>query len=419
MRFYAFILSILFILVCSTQAARGEAAKQTEADTVTVTSDSSDYVISSLLIMQPDQSNMVSYFGHTALRLQCPSQGLDFCFTFDSFASGNYWSLLMGNERTTLLPVASEDFFHKYREDHRKVYEHRLNLTLAENRRLWQCIDRLVASGTYMPTDYVNHGCAGETASIISSVIDGKLVYPPTINCLGDTQSEIIGTYLVDDTWQQLMCYLFAAHDVHRLLANNEEKLMLPTVLEMIWNETKVVDDNDNERPLFTPGGMVVHDAPELAPVNYTMFSPECVMMALFIFVLLISFFSTFNLLPPLFVSLSDAILFLGYNALAFALTAFLLFSTQPTTCGWNCNIIPFNPLPLCVWLVWRFRGATSRTRIITYAAYSLVLAAFLVYMSVHAVFFDIPQYYMVGMLLVRTLALCFTEYKNKQTITL
>lgn len=373
-------------------------------DSISVESDSSDFITASLLIMQPDQSSMVSYFGHAALRLQCPSADLDYCFTFDSFASGNYWTLLMGKERTSLIPVTADVFFAEYKSQHRKVYEHELNLTLEEERDLWKLIDRVVDMGAYMQTDYVNHGCAGETASFIASVIKGKLKYPSTIKCLGDTQSEIIGKYLNDNTWRQLMCYIFAAHDIQRPLQNNEEKLMLPTVLEMIWKETTIVDAAGTERPVFSPKKMTVHDAPALEPAECSLFGPDVLTLLLLIFVLAVSLADVFYREVPYLSVATDLLLLTCQTLVGLALTAFLLFSTQPTTCGWNCNIIAFNIVPVCVWIIWKYKCTANSSRMPVYALYSLVLAAFLIYMSVHSVYFDVPQFYLVATLLTRTL---------------
>ena len=257
--------------------------------------DSSDFITASLLIMQPDKSSLITYYGHAALRLQCPSEGLDYCFTFDAFTSGSYWSLLMGKERTTLLPVNSADFFRQYRSQNRKVYEHELNLSLAEERKLWQTIDNIVNLGTYMQTDYVNHGCAIETASIIASAVNGTLKYPTTLKCLGDTQSEIIGKYLDDNTWKQSLCYMFAAHDIQRTLADNEEKLMLPTILEMIWRETEIVDTEGNTRSILSAKDMIVYDAPEMPVVDSAVVRPDTFFGGMLVCVLIVSLLAFFT----------------------------------------------------------------------------------------------------------------------------
>lgn len=380
--------------------ARAENMPETEAD-------SSDFITASLLIMQPDQSNMVSYFGHTALRLQCPSANLDFCFTFDSFSSNNYWNLLMGKERTSLIPVESAIFFKDYQSRHRKVYEHELNLTLSEERRLWQLIDRYVEMGDFMQTDYVNHGCAGETASFISSVVIGKLKYPRTLYCLGDTQAEIIGKYLNDNTWQQLMCYIFAAHDVHRTLADNEEKLMLPTVLEMVWKETKIVDERGKERPIYASKEVKVYDAPAQESVARSFIRPNMITALFLLFVIAVSAMELMKLKAKTLYAITDGAILTLQTVVGLALMAFLLFSTQPTTSGWNCNIVPFNIVPLCLWMVWKRKGATTHTRMIVYAAYTLALIGFAVFMAMRSVYFDVPQFYIVAAFLSRALTKC------------
>jgi len=392
---------ILYILcVLCSLVSHGEPVNSIE-----VRNDSSDFITASLLIMQPDQSQPVSYFGHTALRLQCPSAGLDYCFTFDAFSSGDYWKMITGHERTTLLPVESGEFFKDYAAHHRKVYEHELNLTLEEERQLWQAVDRLVDMGDYMQTDYVNHGCAAESASLITSVIRGKLSYPSTIQRLGDTQAEIIGKYLTDDTWMQLACYIFASDDVHRPLADNNDKLMLPTVLEMIWKETTITDESGCLRPLFADKDMIVHQAPVLPSIPQTPIGPELATTILLIVVVLLSVVEIIQGRIRYLSAIVDGILLTIQSGIGFILLTLLLYSTLATTGGWNCNIITFNPIPLIVWLISLCIPFGERTRIAVHSVYTLTLAAFLVYMSIHPLFFDRPQVYLVITLAVRSLS--------------
>lgn len=398
-----FLFSIIMAAFSVSCIARAENMPETEAD-------SSDFITASLLIMQPDQSNMVSYFGHTALRLQCPSANLDFCFTFDSFSSNNYWNLLMGKERTSLIPVESAIFFKDYQSRHRKVYEHELNLTLSEERRLWQLIDRYVEMGDFMQTDYVNRGCAGETALIIASVVNGSLKYPRTLYCLGDTQAEIIGKYLNDNTWQQLMCYIFAAHDVHRTLADNEEKLMLPTVLEMVWKETTIVSERGAERPIFASKEVKVYDAPAQENVSHSLIRPNMLTALLLLFVIAVSTMELLKQKAKTLYAVTDGIILSVQSAVGLALLAFLVFSTQPTTSGWNCNIVPFNIVPLCVWMAWKRYGATARTRMVTYAAYAVVLTGNALFMVRQPEYFDVPQFYIAAAFLTRAVAKCLVE---------
>lgn len=396
--------SLLLSLLCLAQ----------EEDSVRAEPDSSDFITASLLIMQPDPSSLITYYGHTAMRLQCPSAGLDYCFSFDSYANGDFWALITGKDRTTLLPVASSDFFRQYRQQHRKVYEHELNLTLEEERRLWQLIDHLVEQGPYLQTDFLNHGCAGETASIITSVIDGRVVYPTTLNLMDDSQYEIIDRYMTEESWYELMLSLFSGADSHRHLADNEEKLMLPTILEMIWKETSIVTPDGGQRPIFAPKDMKVYDAPRMEEPASSVIRPWVVAALLLVLVVMITVSELCIGRMRLLSAITDGLLLAMQSSIGLVLSALMLCSTLPTTGGWNWNIIVYNLVPLAVCICWLWRQPKARTKAVVYGTYSVVLIGFFAVMLACPMFFVQAQYFMHAAMLVRCLYLCYINYNTK-----
>lgn len=406
--------AMLFSILCFAQ----------EEDSMTVKSDSSDFITASLLIVQPDQNSMITYYGHAAMRLQCPSSHLDYCFSFDSFTSGNFWALITGADRTTLLPVATPDFIKQYSEKNRKVYEHELNLTLDEERRLWQLVDRLVEQGPYLMTDFLNHGCAGETASIITSVIDGNIVYPSTLQHMDNSQYEIIDRYMDNSEWTKLMLSLFSGHDALRTLENNEEKLMLPSVLEMIWKETNIEEADGSVRPIFAPKDMIVYDVADLSQGSKVenlksgvweqrIMGPESWTICLLVLVILLSIAELINKKVRVISKALDVLLMTIQTSIGLVLVALLICSTLPTTAGWNWNIIVFNPLPLLVWLVWKWKAPQAKQRMWVYAVYTLVTLLFFINMICHTNFFVPTQYYLVAAMCVRCAFLCASSYKE------
>lgn len=405
---------MLFSILCSAQVE----------DSMSVKPDSSDFITASLLIVQPDQNSMITYYGHAAMRLQCPSSHLDYCFSFDSFTSGNFWALITGADRTTLLPVATPDFIKQYSEKNRKVYEHELNLTLDEERRLWQLVDRLVEQGPYLMTDFLNHGCAGETASIITSVINGHIIYPPTLQQMDNSQYEIIDRYMDNSEWTKLMLSLFSGHDALRTLNNNEEKLMLPSVLEMIWKETNIEDAEGKVRPIFAPKDIIVYDVAvesqrpkvkgqESGGLGRWVMGPEFWAMCLLVLVIVLSIAELFDKKVQALGMALDVLLMTIQTFIGLVLVALLVCSTLPTTAGWNWNIIVFNPLPLLVWLVWKWKAPQAKQRMWVYAVYTLVTLLFFINMICHTNFFVPTQYYLVAAMCVRCAFLCASSYKE------
>lgn len=392
-------------------------AEALEGDGMVAKADSSAYITASLVIVEPDKESLITYFGHAALRLQCPSAGLDYCFSFDSMTSGSFWALVTGADRTTLLPIVTSEFIERYTSQHRKVYEHELNLTLEEERRLWQMVDKLVDMHDYLQTDFLHHGCAGETASIIASALDGHLQYPSMVSGIDRTHYEIINKYMTPESWTKLMLSIFASHDTHTELADNEEKLIVPSLLETVWKETRIVGTDGSERSVFAPKDMVVYDASSGMECDSSPWTPSLYCTALLALVLLLCIAELFVGRIRVLSMGIDALLLAVQTAIGLVIVALLLCSTLSSTSGWNSNLVVFNPIPLLVWLyLWR-RRSSAAVHCRVFAIYTVVLAGFLVYMYAESRFFLFPQYLLVATFGVRCAGIAYSNYRNSKRL--
>lgn len=101
-----------------------------------------------------------SILGHAAIRMSCPSQGLDYCFTIKTpEIREEAFDMLFGHLRIGLVPEETAHFRQIYMGQGRGIIEYRLALSLDETRRLWQQLDEQVARGLYLDLDYVNNSC--------------------------------------------------------------------------------------------------------------------------------------------------------------------------------------------------------------------------------------------------------------------
>jgi hypothetical protein len=101
-----------------------------------------------------------SILGHAAIRMSCPSQGLDYCFTIKTpEIREEVIDMLFGHLRIGLVPEETSHFRQTYMKEGRGIIEYRLALSLDDTRRLWQQLDGQVARGLYLDLDYVNNSC--------------------------------------------------------------------------------------------------------------------------------------------------------------------------------------------------------------------------------------------------------------------
>jgi hypothetical protein len=109
-------------------------------------------------------NTVASLFGHAAIRMSCPSAGLDYCFTIKTpEIKDEFFDILFGHLRVGLVPEETAMFRDDYVKQGRGITEYKLNLTLDEARQLWKALDDRVSRGLYWDMDYVNNGCTQVT----------------------------------------------------------------------------------------------------------------------------------------------------------------------------------------------------------------------------------------------------------------
>ena len=135
-------------------------------------------VFASLIIAEPS-NDIYGCLGHCAIRMQCPSHNMDYCFTYsfsNSFA--NKFKFFNGTGEGSFVPMYTEGFLEEYREQHRGVMEYKLNLTLEEKRLLWQNLDENAHSSFRWRYDYLKTNCSAMCAYIIEqSMIGERIAY--------------------------------------------------------------------------------------------------------------------------------------------------------------------------------------------------------------------------------------------------
>ena len=84
--------------------------------------------------------DLYSIFGHSAIRVQDPAQGIDLVFnygTFD-FMTPNFYLKFMNGQLDYMLSVSRfSSFLSSYRDDHRGVQAYLLNLSQPEKQQVW------------------------------------------------------------------------------------------------------------------------------------------------------------------------------------------------------------------------------------------------------------------------------------------
>lgn len=373
--------------------------------------DSSDFVRSSILYTDPDKSRTVTYYGHVALRLQCPSAGLDYVFTFTGDDRRSWYEAVTGSDLLALVPTTTGKFLELYSREGRNVYEYALNLTLEENRGLWKLVDKYVKKGAYLQDDCLNHGCAQETASLIIASIDGTLKYGPFVDKIADTQSAQSCRHTDADSWLLLVQSMVSGPERDRRLSP-EERLFIPSDLIEAWKGTKIIDQDGRERDLLKSPSPVRYRAEgQLAPQR-TGFSAAFVLGIVLCIVTVVSLVQLLTAKVSRLGKAVDAVLLSMVSLVAVAITAVHLLSHLPIAHGWTHSFVVFNLVPLAVWLVSKRRPFSPRTWTRIYAVYSAVLLVLTVWVAVNLECMSPMELLITGTLLVRCVAKVILNYK-------
>lgn len=142
----------------------------------------------SLIYVSPGYTAYTAY-GHCAIRMQCPSQRLDYCFTYGlDDSSQSYVSFFSGKGKGRFSTFYTHDYLREYKDNNRQVSEYELNLSLDEKRNLWALLDSGI-SGESIPYDYLKTNCSSMCVRAVESVLDKETIE------YKDLPVALLGTY--------------------------------------------------------------------------------------------------------------------------------------------------------------------------------------------------------------------------------
>jgi len=301
-----------------------------------------DYITASLLIAEPAHEPY-SLFGHCAIRLQCPSHQMDYCFTFET--STNTQGLLnffRGKSMGGFVAVPTTNYIAYYREAHRGLTQYVLNLTPAEKILLWQRVDEEITHGANHRYNYLHTQCVSMIVSLVTSVLPTPVSYHQLPKQLQGSFRDQLLAESAHYPWSRFFWQTIMGPEGDE--TEPLEHKLTPRTLPAAWQHTMVGDET---RPLITaPGKPLV--APK-AP-NVPRFTPlhACSLLIIIVFIVSIGQWRYgWQWLP----AITDVILLTLHTLLAIALTSLVLFSDLEAT-QWNWYLPVFNPLPLLLWLI-------------------------------------------------------------------
>ena len=388
-----FLCGIIALLALTSRA-------QQRNDSIIVLPDSSNFVTASLLVITPGVPTY-SALGHCALRMECPAYSLDYCFSFESRGKTkwfNYLKFFTGNTPAGFLAVPTKRFVGNYMQEGRGIKQYTLNLTHHEKQELWRYLDNDMVAGVHRNFNFIHNNCASMSLIAVESVMwkedfDVK-EWPAPMSLVNGKGVKFLTR---DAPWLQffLMSLLGSEADVYW----NQEYRISPELIDDVMANADIVDNQGKRRAaLVAPPTTLATAKTQIMPTKIT---PNVVFGTCLLLIILLTMGEWkwgWRRLPQIV----DIVLFACQTILG-CLLLYLTFVSCLFGLHVNWLLIPFNPLPFLLWLLFRHKRGFHRV----YAFYAIVLILFVIVSP-----FVTTQLTVAHLLIVATLAIrCLSNY--------
>jgi hypothetical protein len=309
----------------------------------------------SLLTASPWHGAVYALFGHTAIRVQDDSTGVNAVFNygyFDSSQSNFIYHFVRGETDYILGVTSFEEFLPEYAYKGQQVIAQELNLTPDEKQQLYEAlsVNALPENRGYR-YNYFYDNCSTRPRDMVEKYTKGVLQYPPTPR--EQTYRNLVHECVDAYPWLLFGIDLVIGNSADRPI-DVREKMFIPRYL-MDSFDGAIVQKNDTLRyPLVKQREIVLEpDEERNSPKVTSLFSP---LVAAFLLLLLTLFISLVQMIKLNTTKLSlyyDTLLF-GIAGLGGLVLFFMMFFSAHPAMRPNWNFVWLNLFALiAAFLFW------------------------------------------------------------------
>ena len=357
--------------------------------------DSSNFVIASLVTITPADV-IYSSMGHCAIRMRCPSESLDYCFSLEMAAlPGDYARFFSGQMKAAVVAIPTQEFMDAYREEGRGVTQRELNLSHHEKQQLWQMLDEEVVKPPHLTFNFLNTNCVMMSMLMIEQcLIDEQMDFRNLPPALQFNDGDIIRHHSQHTPWAQFLYITLcgAACDGHKAM----EYRLSPKMIVEVLDNAIIQGDSTTARPVFKGKPEQLLRAtilPKPFPITPTLLFGAILLLTIAITIAehYGHCLRTARLLDILLyafqISVGTVLLYTSFVA--------NLFGSH-----WNWYLIPTCPIPFLLWLTCRKRSWHRHL----YLAYTIILVLFILATPLSSQL-DLPHQLITATFATRTLA--------------
>lgn len=310
-----------------------------------VLASSADSTQISLLTCSPG-SEIYSLFGHTAIRYEDKTRGIDVVFNYGMFsfkASNFIWRFVKGETDYQLGATEYRDFISEYEYYDREVSQQILNLSQEETERLF-----LLLQENYRPENrmyrynFLFDNCATRPRDKIEDCINGKIEYKE-ISTKVQSFRDIIHEYTLNHPWERFGIDLCLGSKADAPI-NYRQKMFAPDYLHNSFAAASIVTSVGEKKALVATTNSLLPKHAKQTNDDHSYFpTPLQTFLLLFIIVVAITIY---DLKKGKSSRALDFILFLSAGITGCIIAFLACFSEHPTVSP-NYLLFIFHPFHL------------------------------------------------------------------------
>ena len=223
---------------------------QSDSATINREARDPDFIHASMVVASPGEP-FYSCVGHAAIRMECPSKDLDYCFSFEmEMEPSNELMFIFGKSKGGFVSVDSKEYFKIYQKERRGIKSYEFNLTPKEKQNLWKNLDEEVSKGMSWDYDFLGNQCTAMLIYILEkSLIQERVEYrnlAPPLTASYDDYCEAVAH---DMPWTKLLMQIkYHTSDSGNLTF---EDYITPELLFTTYQKAVFTDAQGRSRPVF------------------------------------------------------------------------------------------------------------------------------------------------------------------------
>jgi len=249
----------------------------------------------SLLTAEPlSSNNIISMFGHTALRVSDPELNLDFVFNYGIFDVTisepiAYSKLFLGNLQYEMWVSSFEEHYDMVVMEDRTVVEHVFNFSQKEKDQVFhKLIEKAQSENINYYFDFFDENCTTFPRDILIKELDFNIEVPDSIAQY--SYREVAKAFTsTEHPWIQLLIDFLAGKHLSGK-ADPVRALFIPRDLETAFKKAYIVNDDQVKKPLLLDG-RIMYEATTPYVEKNCLITPFLISSILLLFLIVIVYF--------------------------------------------------------------------------------------------------------------------------------